>query len=131
MSNITVNFKKNTIVVSKAFAKKASQYGSEEYREFQKVKSENPKYKVEIKNTRPPKKNTIRGLDYQFMERYIKNHNMDLYKEFLTLIGKSDNEYDGLKVKGKPYLTVKKWFLEKFPEIAEFESIAKKYSNVG
>ena len=60
----------------------------------------------------------------EFMEKYILAHNEDLYKEFLGLTGKSNNDL-GLTRRGEHYMTVKKWFLESFPEIAEFENRAK------
>ena len=42
MTNITINYKKNTIEITKAFEKKASAYGSAEYRELIDAKKEFP-----------------------------------------------------------------------------------------
>ena len=60
-------------------------------------------------------KETYASLTYSYMESYIAVHgnadaNMKIYGE-LRLIGA------GHKIS---YLTIKKWFLEKYPEIVEF-----------
>ena len=126
MTNININIKNRTIVVSKAFATKASRFGSEEYTLLKQAPSENPNYRVEIKSTRTNKRNSLKGLNYEFMEDYILTHNKDLHKEFLDRVGRSENEF-GLKTKGATYMENKKWFLESFPEIAAFENNAKNY----
>ena len=126
MSTITINSKRNTIEVSKAFADKASKFGSNEYELLKRAQSENPNCRVEIKATRTNRRNTLKGLTYEYMQKYILTHNKELLNDFLDMIGKSNNEF-GLETKGAHYMSVKKWFLDNFPEIAEFETRAKGY----
>ena len=54
-----------------------------------------------------------RGLTYEYMERYIATHNVDMMKVFdeLRLI----SECHSVR-----YPTIKNWFLETFPEVAQF-----------
>ena len=46
---IKVNITNSTIIITKGFEKKASKYGTNEYNTLQRVKWENPDYKVEVR----------------------------------------------------------------------------------
>ena len=115
---MTINFKKNTIEMTKAEAKAASVYGSESYAKLQDARRDYPTYTVVIKAT-SSKRESLKGLTYDYMEKYIKNHddeNHTIMEEFKILRGKTDN----VLASSVSYGEVKEWFLAKFPEIADF-----------
>ena len=115
-----INEKKNTIEITKTFAQKATRVGSPEYYELLKVRQENPSCTVEVKQTKS--KDSFKGLTYDFMENYIKNHDdaeQSIMAEYLDLRGLSEEAKVNL-MDPYTYGDMKKWFLNKFPAIAEF-----------
>ena len=104
MSNITVNFKKNTIEITKSFEKKASVYGSEEYRALCDAKREFPNFRLVIKT--PKSKNIFKGMDEKFMETYISNHDEE---------NKIIAEFKKLTESKLPLGELKQWFFEVYP----------------
>jgi len=119
-NDLRIDFAKSHIVMSRNFEKCASIAGSEEYRRLQAVRQDYPTFSVvrrEIKKA--PSKETYAGLTYTYMENYIANHdNADEIKK----------AYDELRLIGAchkvSYPTIKKWFLETYPEIVEFGIVA-------
>lgn len=115
-NDLRIDFTKNEIIMSRQFEKCASIAGSEEYRRLQLVRQDYPTFSVVRRNIKKaPTKETYAGLTYTYMEAYIASHdnadvNMKAYGE-LRLIGACH------KVS---YPTIKKWFLETYPEIVEF-----------
>lgn len=109
------------IIMNRTFAKKASNANSEEYRRLQEVRRDYPNYDIVVRQIRKnPNKKTYSGLTYQYMEDYIRSHGTieemtERLKEFenMKLISQCHS-------KGFRYPTIKKWFLEKYPEIALF-----------
>lgn len=121
MTNITINEKNNTIVITKAFSKKASRFESDEYKALQRAKNDYPSFKVEIR-TVAKKKESFKGLTYAFMEKYISNHddeNHSIMKEYEMLRGISAEAEDYM-AKAYTYPKMKKWFLNTYPEITKF-----------
>ena len=109
------------IVMDRAFAKNSLIVGYPEYNQLQACRRDYPDYIVvrrEIK--RNPNQERYKGLTYRYMEDYIMTHEArDTVKAVL------DEFYEmQLISKGhsKPfrYPTIKKWFLERYPEFAEF-----------
>ena len=128
MTAMHVNYAERKIVLSSAFAKKAFTPGTDEYRQLQAVRNDYPDF---VLKTRQFKTNTkqerYRGLNYDFMRDYIRKHEKDakpVLAELDEMIGISK-----CHSLGKRYPTIKKWFLETYPEIAEFgmdeEQLAK------
>lgn len=119
-NDLRLDFVKNEIVMSRTFEQRASIVGSEEYRRLQMVRQDYPSFSVvrrQIKKA--PCKETYAGLTFAYMEEYICSHedaekNKKVYDE-LRLIGACH------KVS---YPTIKKWFLETYPEIVEFGMVA-------
>lgn len=105
-----INFAAKTIEVTKTFANKASNFGSEEYYTLRTAMSDLPDFTVAIKMTRKPRRTYIKGLTYEYMESYISMTDEDgsLLKDFQCLR------------QGCNYAVVKKWFITKFPEAQEF-----------
>ena len=121
MTNITINAKNNTIVITKAFSKKASRFESPEYKALQRARNDYPSFRVEVR-TAAKKKESFKGLTYAYMEKYIAKHddeNQTIMKEYEMLRGISA-EAEELMAEALSYGEMKEWFLNKFPEIRAF-----------
>ena len=111
--NVTVNVIERTITISKAYYKKASIYGSSEYKELREVMSENATFKIVFKTI---DKKSYNGLTFKRMAEYINtqpNSEANL-KEFEAVMKVAE-------AKGSKYPLTKKWFLEKFPKYKKNE----------
>lgn len=112
------NFENRTIDMTKAEAKLAATRNTPQFKELIEMRKEFPDFAIYVIPTKTIKKNekkeSYRGLTYAYMEAYIESHAdasvMDEYKEQKTIA-----ECHSVR-----YPNVKKWFLAKFPEIAEF-----------
>lgn len=118
---IKVNHEKRRIEMNKVFAKCIENPKSEEYALLQSVRKDYPSYEVCVrtiqKNT---KKKTYKGLDYDYMRSYILTHEPKETKaavmaEFEEMILISECHSKAFR-----YPVIKKWFLAKYPEIANF-----------
>ena len=107
---------------------------STEYQDLKEVMNNHPDYRIALRNIKKnANKKTYSGLDYDYMRRYIILHatpeeELAAVAEFEEMILISD-----CHAKNYRYPTIKKWFLNKYPEVAEFgtveaESRAKKAS---
>lgn len=106
MKNITIDYAKKTIAITKSFEKKARVYGSDEYMELREARNEFPNFRLVVKASKSGN-NTFKGFNYDFMVEYIKKHD-DEAKSIKA-------EFDELKKKHYSYIEMKKWFIEKFP----------------
>ena len=120
-NTLKLNHEKGQIIMDRTFAKNAENTRSEEYAHLQNVRRDYPHYTVVRRQIKPnPNKECWKGLTYEYMENYIKTHgtederksNLKEYEE-LRLISECHS-------KGKRYPTIKKWFLAKYHEVAEF-----------
>ena len=95
----------NTVTISAAFAKKASQVGSAEYDIMLKLRKDNPNLKIE-KEVKTGKAQ----LTYKTMEEFIKLHrnNDELLKAFAS--AKTLSKFHSM-----PFTFVKAWFEKTFP----------------
>lgn len=121
MMNITVNAKRNEIVITKAFAKAASKFGTEEYKALREVKNDFPTFRV-VERKSSKKADSMKGLTYNYMEKYIKDHddeNNSIMAQFLDLRGLSDAAIEA-NAESKSYGEMKAWFLDQFVEIKKF-----------
>ena len=106
--------------MDRTFYKNSLNTMSDEYAHLQKVRKNYPKYSVvrrEIKKNE--NKKTYKGLTYEYMEDYIMTHSSaemvkanlkEFYEKRLIA------ECHG---KAFRYPAIKRWFLEKYPEIVE------------
>ena len=114
MTNITINYKKNTIEITKAFEKKASAYGSEAYIELCEARKAFPNYRLVIKANKA--NNTFKGMDYDFMLEYIsKQPDAADRKE----------EFNRLRNSNLSYGEIKQWFVETYPAFKNCETRAQ------
>ncbi len=120
--NLIIDSKKNTIEMTKKFAKAASHFGSEEYGQLQEARKDYPTFRVITRATRNKKADGFKGLTYSYMESYIKAHdeNGSIMEAFKTLRATSE-EAQAFNMESASYQEIKEWFLEAYPEIAEFQ----------
>ena len=121
MTTITVSARNHSLVLPKSFAAKAAIFGSDEYKMLQEARRDYPGYKVTVGKTKEAK-NIYAGLDYDYMEKYIKTHDDDkqsIMNEYLMLRGKSDDALE-IQAGSASFLEIRSWFLKPFPAIEAF-----------
>ena len=117
-SAIRLNHFNKEILISKSFEKAAHNPNSKEYKELMEVMNTHPTYQLAQraikKNT---KKETYAGLTYEFMRDYIILHSTP--EEEAAAVAEFDEKILISKChsKAQRYPSIKKWFLEKYPEI--------------
>ena len=126
MREIYVDLEKRTIVMTKKFAVAASNPLSGEWKILQEVRNAYPEFEVKRHTIRKqPNKECYKGLTYDYMRNYILTH------ESKVAMDKALAEFDNMLLisqchsKGYRYPTIKKWFLDKYPEISQFGMTAK------
>ena len=120
-NTLKIDFDTKTIIMDRTFAKNCEDPISEEYTRLQAVRRDYPNFEVirrQIK--RNAKKNAYKGLTYDYMRDYILRQEPDetaleVIKEFNELIYISKCHKQGLR-----YPTIKKWFLDRYPNIDDF-----------
>lgn len=124
-----INEKKHTIELNKKEAKAAAKFGTPEYKALQEARRDYPTFAVKTVSQKPAtKKNTFKGLTYEYMEMYIEKHDdadKSIMAEYLMLRGKTDEAEEAL-AESFTYLEMKDWFLKKFPAIASFHEARAK-----
>ena len=118
MNTITINAKNRTIELSNTFAKAASLFGSEEYRQLQEARRDYPSYRVVTLKQKGTGNADFAKLSFDFMDKYIANHEVseELKADYRSLRGLDDN---GVAV---DFQTIKDWFLNTFPEFEKFHT---------
>lgn len=120
-NRLWIDFAKNRIVMDRTFAEKCRDTRSAEYEHLQRVRQDYPEFTVQRREiNKNTNKETYAGLTYAYMERYIATHeNKETLEAVLA-------EYNELRLiaechkRSRRYPTIKKWFLDKYPQIAEF-----------
>lgn len=115
--------------VTKAFAKNAVIFGTDEYKLWKEYRKDFPDAKMVTKTIKKnPEKKTYKNLTYKNMELFIKvqpvekdeNDNViDYMKEF-------ERQKLMAKVQSNPYKAVLAWFLEKFKDYSTYKEFFKK-----
>lgn len=115
---MNANYEKKIIEMTKTESKAAGKVGTTEYEMLKELRSENPTFRIVIKASKS--RDNMKGLDTNYMERYIKAHDDEehsILKEFYSLRGLDEN---GKKIDFAPvapYGTLKQWFLTYYPEV--------------
>lgn len=124
-----INQKNHAIEMTKKFAKAATKFGSDEYKQLQEARRDYPNFRVVTVSRKPDnKKDQYKGLTYEYMERYIQKHDDEqksIMAEYLTLRGKTAQAEEAL-AESFSYLEMREWFLKKFPAIAQFREARAK-----
>ena len=124
---MNINFIEKTITLTKIEANKAGKPNSDIYNQLVDMKKSFPEYRIIVDNS-TKRKDSLKGLNYQYMEKYIKSHDNaeEIMAEYRTLRG-LDNQ-DSLNVSAT-YGQIKKWFLATYPEIEEYQNTIDKLVN--
>ena len=118
---IRVNHKDEKIELNKEYFRRIQNPRSEEYETLQMVRKDYPRYEVCLYTIKKnANKKTYKGLNYEYMETYILTHEPKETKAVVL-----DEFYDMRHIAechkaSYGYAVIKKWFLAKYPEIAEF-----------
>ena len=121
-NDIIVNAKAGTIELTKKFSKRASRFGSEEYKALQEARRDYPTFRVVEKAAPKSNSNTLSGLTFKYMRDYIAKHDDDegsIMAQFCELIGDTDEARE-LGMGSESYGTVRAWFLSTFPVFKAF-----------
>lgn len=104
------------LIMDKTFAKNASLVGSREYAILQSACKDYPNYAVKQRKIKTsPTKEHYNGLTYKFMEEYIDTH-----ENAAQIRAEYEHLREIARCHSIRYAHIKKWFLEKYPDIAEF-----------
>lgn len=121
---MTINYKNRAIELTKAEEKAASRYGTDAYNALREIRRDFPTFSVVVKKT-SVKRDTFKGLTYDYMERYIKAHPVEgknLLDDFYALLAKDANggKLDDEFAESASYGEIKKWFLNQYPAFAAY-----------
>lgn len=112
---------RKVIEMNKAEEKAAGTYGTAEFEELANLRKEFPNFRIVTKTSKS--KDNMKGLNTDYMEKYIKAHDKSedkaVLKEFYSLRGCDE---EGKKIDFAPvapYGTLKQWFLTYYPEVAK------------
>lgn len=123
MTNITISARTHSLVLTKSFAAKAANFGSDEYKMLQEARRDYPGYKVMVgKSKNKEQKNVYTGLDYTYMEKYIAAHDDEektIMAEYQMLRGESE-EAKAINARSASFLEIRSWLLKTFPAIEAF-----------
>ena len=125
MTTIKINEANRTIEVTKAFANKASKFGSDEYKMLKEARNDFPTFKVVTKSA-GKRKGTFKGLTITYMKEYIEKHDSENMKDFCILCGRNENWEIVDLARMVTYGEIKSWFLKKYPEFNEYTKNANK-----
>ena len=112
------NYEKKIIVMTKTESKAAGKVGTTEYETLKELRSENPGFRIVIKASKS--RDNMKGLDTNYMERYIKAHDdavNTILKEFYALRGLDENGAKKELAQAVSYGELKMWFLATYPEV--------------
>lgn len=118
---IRVDFENQRIIMDRTFAKNCANPYSGEYEQLQRVRQDYPSFMVTTRSCKKnKKKESYKGLTYDYMENYILTHERGENKLIVL------DEFNEMRLisechsKGRRYPVIKRWFLAKYPEITEF-----------
>ncbi len=124
MTSISINAKNRTIELSNTFAKAASLFGSEEYKQLQEARRDYPSYRVVTVKQKSTGNADFANLSFNYMDKYVKAHanGDDLKAEYRSLRSLDENWEKDENGFAADYQIVKDWFLNTF---SEFEQARK------
>ena len=117
-------FERKVIEMTKSEAKAAGKYGTPEFEELNGLRAAYPTFRIVTKASKS--RDNMKGLDTDYMEKYIKAHDTTedkaMLKEFYSLRGLDENGKKKQFAQAVPYGILKQWFLTYFPEVANMSN---------
>ena len=110
--NLSINFKEHKIIITSAFAKKASHFNSKEYEELMKAQEKHPSFEVTVKDQTKRKSSSVKGITREFMYDYAEKHEKEDSAEAFAKL-KNDNA---------TFASVKSTFLKHYPEFKDYKT---------
>ena len=124
-SKMKVLYAEGVIEMNTTFAKMMENPLSEEYALLQKIRMENPTFAVRRRQIKKnPNKECWKGLTYEYMEGYIATHENDENRDAVLADFAELQLISRCHSNAHRYPVIKQWFLNKYPEIAEFGMVA-------
>lgn len=122
-----INYENKTIEMTKKEAKEAGNPASAKFAELMELRKVLTNFNIIIKAT-SVKRDGYKGLDYEYMRKYIIAHDNadENLKEFYKLRGMNENGEREVLLEEHTYGEIKMWFLGMYPEIEEFNANTKK-----
>ena len=109
-----VDFAKKSIVITKDFARRASIVGSPEFKRLRELCNAYPYLTVIARTAKKgATKASAKGLTVAFMANFITHRYPDDVKLYQNQVGVS-------KTFKSPYMYLRKWFVERYPEWAKY-----------
>ena len=124
-SKMKVLYAEGVIEMNTTFAKMMQNPLSDEYALLQKTRLDNPNFAVRRRQIKTnPKMEHYKGLTYEYMRNYIRSHESE--QEVGAVLAELDEKILISKCHSnvRRYPVIKQWFLNKYPEIAEFGMVA-------
>ena len=114
VAHCKVDFAKETIVITKDFAKRANVVGSPEFDCLAELMRAYPRYKVAARSAKKnPSRASVKGLTNAFMETHIRAihpADVELYQRQLEVS----------KAFKCPHMYMRKWFIARYPNWADY-----------
>ena len=120
-NTLKVDRNNGLIIMDRTFAKLSENTRSEEYAHLQQVRKDYPTFTVITRTIKKnPNKECYKGLTYEYMMEYIMKHEPAETRR--TVLAELDDMIfiSQCHSQAKRYPVIKKWFLEKYPEIVKF-----------
>ena len=122
--NVKVNHNSKEIIIGCAFAKLAESRSNNEYRVLREIHNDYPTYEITVRSIQKNhNKNTYSGLTYDYMKSYISKYEPIETRGAVLFELNQMMDISLCHNKSRRYPTIKKWFLEKYPKIAEFGAL--------
>lgn len=120
-SKLKVIYAEGVIEMNTTFAKMMQNPLSEEYALLQRTRLDFPTFTVRTRQIKSnPKKDTYKGLTYEWMRNHIATHEAEDIVE--RKLAEFDEKVYISQCHGQSlrYPTIKKWFLAQYPDVAKF-----------
>lgn len=131
-NTLKIDNENRQLIMDKTFAKKASNIRNEEYDILQRARADYPNYVVKTRTIKKnPGKESYRGLTYEYMRKYI-NYKEATEENRLAALAEMNNLLfiSECHSKSKRYPFIKKWFLNKYTEVAKYGVLQLEESDI-
>lgn len=111
------------IEINTTFEKECRDPASDEYKMLQAVRQDYPDFEVQVRHIKKnPQKQKYPNLTYEYMRDYIILNSTP--EEETAAVAEFDHLILISRCQSNRYPVIKRWFLNKYPEIKEFGMIA-------